>query len=131
MADTYSGVHFWDGRLQPRSDFLAFFVYQGENRYLYYGIDWEAGHKDTSPVWKLPAVMKLKESLSRWGFKASGPDIGQKVIYDRDSEETFLLEYRDRKEQILREISELFWALVKDTFELVDNANRAIRAKKD
>jgi hypothetical protein len=125
IGNSGAGLYYWDKKLAGQADFLSFYIYQ-ENRYFYYGIDWEKPQPKSSRLWKLSSVQKLTELLKDNGFNATQWSLAWKEIYRRDSGESFLLEYFDRKGQILGEISESFWALVKEAAPLVAAANREL-----
>lgn len=130
MGNSNAGVYYRDTRLSSQRELVSFYISQQEQYFFYLSVEWKNPQNSDSPLLKLPEVVKLTESLQNYGFAHSKWSVGYKEIYHRDSAESFLLEYYERKEQMLQEISEQFWAMVKDTFELVGNANRALMKAK-
>lgn len=124
-----AGLYYWDDKLHSQPEMLSYYVFHVGQYSLLYGIGWEGPQAAHSLVWKSPEVAKLRKFLSDSGFGQTHRSIGWKEIHKWDSAETFLIKYHDQKEQTLREISELFWAMVKDTFEMVAQANRALGKK--
>jgi hypothetical protein len=133
----YTTLYYHDSRLPESAQSLRYCVHHRANESSFditIGIMWwYKPEKAKSRLLQLPAVMKLCQRLNSQQFqfdKNSYWWLRGSHLFRENGVEDFLKRHASNPKQVEGKICAAFWHLVEDTYELVAEANRAIRRAK-
>jgi hypothetical protein len=128
---SHTELDFLDVELMGKADqYLSYVVYQEQGKHYFqlgYGISWNLEMPSkSSKLYKMKPVVELRQKLEMMDFEEGGTCIGYHTLFDDGSIDDLLAAIAKDSEGLLREISEGFWLLVKETRTKVEKANKAI-----
>ena len=127
-------LYFTDARFPKQGQHLNYCVQHyvsGSSFDVGYGIMWDEQEPTKSHIQQMPQVEKLRQSLNVDIFTSSSAWwLGRAGLFQENAVEEFLKRYAKNASQVERKVSEDFWQLVDDTFDLVAEANRAIQRRR-